>query len=48
MQLDGESEVFGNDHEEKSSSFVDCDWGNIGNFDDFDRLFRCDWKLNIS
>uniref|UniRef100_K3XF81 Protein LNK2 n=1 Tax=Setaria italica TaxID=4555 RepID=K3XF81_SETIT len=39
VQLDGESEVFGNDHEEKSSSFLDCDWGNIGDFDDFDRLF---------
>nr|CAB3473187.1 unnamed protein product [Digitaria exilis] len=39
MQLDGKCEVFGNDHEEKSSSFLDCDWGNIGDFDDFDRLF---------
>ncbi|TVU20893.1 hypothetical protein EJB05_30494 [Eragrostis curvula] len=39
VQLDGEPEVFGNDHEEKSNSFLDCDWGNIGDFDDFDRLF---------
>ncbi|RLN24969.1 uncharacterized protein C2845_PM07G11360 [Panicum miliaceum] len=39
VQLDGEPEVFGNDHEEKSSTFLDCDWGNIGDFDDFDRLF---------
>nr|XP_015621058.1 protein LNK2 isoform X3 [Oryza sativa Japonica Group] len=39
VQLDGETEVFGNDHEEKSNSFLDCDWGNIGDFDDFDRLF---------
>ncbi|KAF8646609.1 hypothetical protein HU200_065722 [Digitaria exilis] len=39
VQLDGKCEVFGNDHEEKSSSFLDCDWGNIGDFDDFDRLF---------
>ncbi|AQK91684.1 Protein LNK2 [Zea mays] len=38
-QLDGKSEVFGNDQEEKSNSFLDCDWGNIGGFDDFDRLF---------
>ncbi|OQU86864.1 hypothetical protein SORBI_3003G166200 [Sorghum bicolor] len=38
-QLDGESEVFSNDQEEKSNSFLDCDWGNIGDFDDFDRLF---------
>ncbi|XP_020405828.1 protein LNK2 isoform X2 [Zea mays] len=38
-QIDGESEVFGNDQEEKSNSFLDCDWGNIGDFDDFDRLF---------
>jgi hypothetical protein len=44
-QLDGKSEVFGNDQEEKSNSFLDCDWGNIGDFDDFDRLFRYDWKL---
>ncbi|CAO2208251.1 unnamed protein product [Urochloa humidicola] len=39
VQLDGESEVFDNDLEEKGSSFLDCDWGNIGDFDDFDRLF---------
>uniref|UniRef100_A0ACD5VMY9 Uncharacterized protein n=2 Tax=Avena sativa TaxID=4498 RepID=A0ACD5VMY9_AVESA len=39
VQLDGEPEVFGSEHEEKSNSFVDCDWGNIGEFDDFDRLF---------
>ncbi|PVH38726.1 hypothetical protein PAHAL_5G333900 [Panicum hallii] len=31
--------MFGNDHEEKSSTFLDCDWGNIGDFDDFDHLF---------
>lgn len=46
VQLDGKCEVFGNDHEEKSSSFLDCDWGNIGDFDDFDRLFRYYWKVN--
>lgn len=39
MQLDGEPEVFGNGHEEKSNNFLDCDWGNIGDFDDFDYLF---------
>lgn len=39
VQLDGEPEMFGNDHEGKSSTFLDCDWGNIGDFDDFDRLF---------
>ncbi|KAG8051924.1 hypothetical protein GUJ93_ZPchr0001g32612 [Zizania palustris] len=39
VQLDGETEVFGNDHEEQNNSFLDCDWGNIGDFDDFDRLF---------
>ena len=22
------------------SSFLDCDWGNIADFDDFDRIFR--------
>ncbi|CAM0956008.1 unnamed protein product [Alopecurus aequalis] len=31
--------VFGSEHEEKSNSFLDCDWGNIGDFDDFDCLF---------
>ena len=40
MQLNVEPEVFGSEHEEKSNSFLDCDWGNIGDFDDFDRLFR--------
>ncbi|EMS54309.1 hypothetical protein TRIUR3_12916 [Triticum urartu] len=39
VQLDGEPEVFGNEHEEKSNNFLDCDWGNIGDFDDFDYLF---------
>ncbi|VAH60599.1 unnamed protein product [Triticum turgidum subsp. durum] len=39
VQLDGEPEVFGNGHEEKSNNFLDCDWGNIGDFDDFDYLF---------
>uniref|UniRef100_A0ACD5VXM0 Uncharacterized protein n=3 Tax=Avena sativa TaxID=4498 RepID=A0ACD5VXM0_AVESA len=39
VQLNGEPEVFGSEHEEKSNSFLDCDWGNIGEFDDFDRLF---------
>ncbi|GJN41322.1 hypothetical protein PR202_gn00678 [Eleusine coracana subsp. coracana] len=38
VQLDGEPE-FRNDHHEKSNNFLDCDWGNIGDFDDFDRLF---------
>jgi hypothetical protein len=40
VQLDSETEVVGNDHDEKSSNFLDCDWANIGDFDDFDRLFR--------
>jgi len=39
VQLDGEPEVLGNEHEEKSNNFLDCDWGNIGDFDDFDCLF---------
>lgn len=39
VELNGEPEVFGSEHEEKSNSFLDCDWGNIGDFDDFDRLF---------
>ncbi|XP_020175387.1 uncharacterized protein [Aegilops tauschii subsp. strangulata] len=39
VQLDGESEVFGNENEEKSNNLLDCDWGNIGDFDDFDYLF---------
>jgi len=42
VQLDGDPEMFGNDHEGKSSTFLDCDWGNIGDFDDFDRLFWYD------
>jgi hypothetical protein len=40
VQLNGEPEVFGSEHDEESNSFLDCNWGNIGDFDDFDRLFR--------
>ncbi|XP_020113883.1 protein LNK2 isoform X2 [Ananas comosus] len=37
---DGQSEVFGNDHEDmESDNFLDCDWANIGDFDDLDRIF---------
>ncbi|KAJ1257424.1 hypothetical protein BS78_K041100 [Paspalum vaginatum] len=39
VQLDGKSEVFHHDQEGKSNSFLDCDWGNIADFDDFDCLF---------
>ncbi|XP_044975987.1 protein LNK2-like isoform X4 [Hordeum vulgare subsp. vulgare] len=39
VPLDGEPEVFDNEHEEKGNNFLDCDWGNIGDFDDFDCLF---------
>ncbi|XP_073114219.1 protein LNK2 isoform X3 [Elaeis guineensis] len=40
VQLDGKSEMFGNNHEDKESdSFLDCDWANIGDFDDLDRIF---------
>ncbi|XP_051204815.1 protein LNK2 isoform X3 [Lolium perenne] len=39
VQLNGEPEVFGSEHDEKSNNFLDCNWGNIGDFDDFDRLF---------
>ncbi|XP_078148175.1 uncharacterized protein LOC144543664 isoform X4 [Carex rostrata] len=39
VQLEAQPDDFGNGHEEKGNSFLDCDWGNIGNFEDFDRLF---------
>lgn len=40
VQLEAQPDDFGNSHEGKSNSFLDCDWGNIGDFEDFDRLFR--------
>ncbi|XP_073009757.1 protein LNK2-like isoform X2 [Typha latifolia] len=37
---DGEPGVFCHDHEDKENeSFLDCDWANIGDFDDLDRIF---------
>ncbi|XP_078435983.1 agglutinin-like protein [Wolffia australiana] len=30
---------------EPGNSFLDCDWGNIADFDDFDRIFRNDDSL---
>ncbi|KAJ3669232.1 hypothetical protein LUZ60_011182 [Juncus effusus] len=49
VQLEGEAEAFGDgneneganniNNENNNNSFLDCDWGNIGDFDDFDRLF---------
>lgn len=39
VQLEAQPDDFGNGHEGKGNSFLDCDWGNIGNFEDFDRLF---------
>ncbi|MQL88050.1 hypothetical protein Taro_020606, partial [Colocasia esculenta] len=41
MQLDTEPDMFGNDHgDEEGGSFLNCDWGNIADFDDLDRIFR--------
>lgn len=41
MQLDGESEPFGGARQDKENdSFLDCDWANIDDFDDLDRIFR--------
>ncbi|KAJ6853076.1 uncharacterized protein M6B38_250920 [Iris pallida] len=43
VQLEGEAELFGNENEDKeSNNFLDCDWSNIGDFDDLDRIFRND------
>ncbi|MQM19313.1 hypothetical protein Taro_052313 [Colocasia esculenta] len=40
MQLDTEPDMFGNDHgDEEGRSFLNCDWGNIADFDDLDRIF---------
>ncbi|MQM05631.1 hypothetical protein Taro_038444, partial [Colocasia esculenta] len=39
--LDTEPDMFGNDHgDEEGGSFLNCDWGNIADFDDLDRIFR--------
>ncbi|MQM21411.1 hypothetical protein Taro_054451, partial [Colocasia esculenta] len=41
MQLDTEPAMFGNDHgDEEGGSFLNCDWGNIADFNDLDRIFR--------
>lgn len=41
LPVDSEPGMFINGHEHKESdSFLDCDWGNIADFDDFDRIFR--------
>ncbi|MQL84245.1 hypothetical protein Taro_016748, partial [Colocasia esculenta] len=41
MQLDTDPDMFGNDHgDEEGGSFLNCDWGNIADFNDLDRIFR--------
>ncbi|XP_020254569.1 uncharacterized protein LOC109831622 isoform X2 [Asparagus officinalis] len=41
VQLDGEPEPFGSARDDKGNgSFLDCDWANINDFDDLDRMFR--------
>ncbi|KAJ4750907.1 agglutinin-like protein [Rhynchospora pubera] len=39
VQLEAQPDDFHDGHEGKGNSFLDCDWGNIGDFEDFDRLF---------
>uniref|UniRef100_A0A1D1ZJ34 Protein LNK2 n=1 Tax=Anthurium amnicola TaxID=1678845 RepID=A0A1D1ZJ34_9ARAE len=41
MPLDTEPDIFGNDHaDEEGGDFLNCDWTNISDFDDLDRIFR--------
>ncbi|THU63828.1 hypothetical protein C4D60_Mb01t19960 [Musa balbisiana] len=40
VQLDGPSEMFGNDKDEKDNeSYLDCDWAHIGDIEDLDKIF---------
>eukprot|EP00262_Sarcandra_glabra_P011111 TRINITY_DN26829_c0_g1_i1.p1 TRINITY_DN26829_c0_g1~~TRINITY_DN26829_c0_g1_i1.p1 ORF type:complete len:775 (+),score=157.46 TRINITY_DN26829_c0_g1_i1:180-2504(+) len=42
-QLQSDAELFGNvDAYKEGDSFLEYSWGNIGNFDDLDRIFRND------
>ncbi|CAA6668996.1 unnamed protein product [Spirodela intermedia] len=46
LPVGSDRDMFINGHEHKESdSFLDCDWGNIADFDDFDRIFRNDDSL---
>ena len=41
MQLEGNHELFNNEHDDREDdSFLDCDWANIRDFDDLDKIFR--------
>ncbi|RWV89686.1 hypothetical protein GW17_00048156, partial [Ensete ventricosum] len=41
VQLDGPSEMFGNDKDEKDNeNYLDCDWAHIGDIEDLDKIFR--------
>ncbi|KAM0948791.1 putative LNK family protein [Dioscorea sansibarensis] len=41
VQLEGNHELFNNEHDDREDdSFLDCDWANIGDFDDLDKIFR--------
>ncbi|WOL11482.1 protein LNK2 isoform X2 [Canna indica] len=39
VQLDSPSEIFANDKDEESDAFLDCDWANIGDIEDLDKIF---------
>ncbi|KAJ8498221.1 hypothetical protein OPV22_008773 [Ensete ventricosum] len=40
VQLDGPSEMFGNDKDEKDNeNYLDCDWAHIGDIEDLDKIF---------
>ncbi|XP_039118010.1 protein LNK2-like [Dioscorea cayenensis subsp. rotundata] len=41
VQLEGNHELFNNEHDDREDdSFLDCDWANMGDFDDLDKIFR--------
>ncbi|KAJ0980916.1 hypothetical protein J5N97_009171 [Dioscorea zingiberensis] len=40
-QLEDNHDLFNNEHDDREDdSFLDCDWANIGDFDDLDKIFR--------
>ncbi|KAH7679301.1 hypothetical protein IHE45_06G049800 [Dioscorea alata] len=41
VQLEGNHELFNNEHDDREDdSFLDCDWANMGDLDDLDKIFR--------
>ncbi|KAJ0980929.1 hypothetical protein J5N97_009184 [Dioscorea zingiberensis] len=45
-QLEDNHDLFNNEHDDREDdSFLDCDWANIGDFDDLDKIFRSNHSI---